>query len=99
MRGRDAVISALNYINNPTVAQAALAAGLSYFDLTEDIRTTQAVKQIAESAKPGQIFMPQCGLAPGFVSIVAHHLTESFESVDTVFMRVGALPQFPSNAL
>jgi saccharopine dehydrogenase-like NADP-dependent oxidoreductase len=99
MRGRDAVISALSYVNNPTVAQAALAAGISYFDLTEDIRTTQAVKQIAESARPGQIFMPQCGLAPGFVSIVAHHLTESFESVDTVFMRVGALPQFPSNAL
>src|SRR5262249_26246419 len=46
-----------------------------------------------------QIFMPQCGLAPGFVSIVAQHLVDSFESLDTVYMRVGALPQFPSNAL
>ena len=43
--------------------------------------------------------MPQCGLAPGFVSIVAHRLTQSFESLDTVHMRVGALPQFPTNAL
>ncbi len=43
--------------------------------------------------------MPQCGLAPGFVSIVANHLTESFDSLDTVYMRVGALPQFPTNAL
>ena len=43
--------------------------------------------------------MPQCGLAPGFVSIVAQQLTEGFDSLDSVFMRVGALPQFPSNAL
>ncbi|HEV3136645.1 MAG TPA: saccharopine dehydrogenase C-terminal domain-containing protein, partial [Pirellulales bacterium] len=88
-----------SYVNNPTVAQAALKAGASYFDLTEDIETTQRVKQIAESAKKGQVFMPQCGLAPGFVSIVAQQLTEAFDSLDTVFMRVGALPQFPSNAL
>ena len=43
--------------------------------------------------------MPQCGLAPGFVSIAAHHLTQSFDRLDYVHMRVGALPQFPSNAL
>ncbi len=99
MTGRQAVISALSYVNNPLVAEASLAAGLSYFDLTEDIATTHRVRVIAQDARAGQIFMPQCGLAPGFVSIVAHHLTESFESLDTVHMRVGALPQFPSNAL
>jgi saccharopine dehydrogenase-like NADP-dependent oxidoreductase len=43
--------------------------------------------------------MPQCGLAPGFISIVASRLTKAFEVIDTVHMRVGALPQFPSNAL
>jgi len=99
MQGRAAVISALSYVNNPIVAQAALTSGVSYFDLTEDIATTRRVREVAEQARPGQIFMPQCGLAPGFVSIVAQHLTEAFESLDTVYMRVGALPQFPSNAL
>jgi saccharopine dehydrogenase-like NADP-dependent oxidoreductase len=99
LRGCSAVVSALNYVNNPLVAQAALEAGVSYFDLTEDLATTGHVKQIAAAARPGQVFMPQCGLAPGFVSIVAQHLTEAFESLDTVYMRVGALPQFPSNAL
>ena len=99
MGGCSIVISALSYRFNPTVAQAALQTGCSYFDLTEDVQTTQAVHRIAQKAKPGQIFMPQSGLAPGFVSIAANHLTEWFDELDSVRMRVGALPQFPSNAL
>jgi saccharopine dehydrogenase-like NADP-dependent oxidoreductase len=99
LQGRQAVISALSFAHNPVVAQVALDAGASYFDLTEDIATTRRVTEISASARPGQIFMPQCGLAPGFVSIVAQHLTESFETLDTVYMRVGALPQFPTGAL
>lgn len=43
--------------------------------------------------------MPQCGLAPGFISIAAHDLAQRFDSLDTLRMRVGALPQFPTNAL
>lgn len=97
--GRDSVLSALSFRFNAGAAEAALRHGASYFDLTEDVETTQIVRGIATSAKEGQIFMPQCGLAPGFVSIVANHLTEAFESVDAVRMRVGALPQFPSNAM
>ena len=95
----DSVISALSYYHNPDVAQAALAAGTSYFDLTEDVETTRRVREIAEQAQPGQIFMPQCGLAPGFISIVAHHLTKYFDKLDIVKMRVGALPQFPTGSL
>jgi saccharopine dehydrogenase-like NADP-dependent oxidoreductase len=99
MRGHGAVISALSFRYNPLVARAALATGVHYFDLTEDVETTQRVREVAARAHPGQLFVPQCGLAPGFVSIAAHHLTQSFEKLDTVRMRVGALPQFPSNAL
>lgn len=99
MADRDAVISALSYRFNPSVAQAALVAGASYFDLTEDIETTRRVRAIANDAKPEQIFVPQCGLAPGFISIIANHLTKEFDTLETVRMRVGALPQFPSNAL
>lgn len=99
MRGRDIVVSALSFRFNPLVAEVARDERLSYFDLTEDIETTQKVRQVADLAKPGQIFMPQCGLAPGFISIAAHHLTKAFDTLDTVSMRVGALPKFPTNAL
>jgi saccharopine dehydrogenase-like NADP-dependent oxidoreductase len=99
LAGRDTVISALSYYHNPRVAEAALAAGASYFDLTEDVETTRRVRAISEKAKPGQVFMPQCGLAPGFISIVANNLAQQVEKLDTVRMRVGALPQFPTGAL
>src|SRR3954470_4226608 len=99
MKGYEIVLSALSFYHNPTVARAALKSGLSYFDLTEDVATSDVVAAIAESAVDGQIFMPQCGLAPGFISIVANDLIKWFERVETVKMRVGALPQFPTGEL
>ncbi|MGH7178658.1 MAG: saccharopine dehydrogenase family protein [Tepidisphaeraceae bacterium] len=98
-KGRDSVVSAMTYSFNLAIAKASLEAGASYFDLTEDVDTTRTIKQMAQHAKPGQIFMPQCGLAPGFVSIAANHLVEAFEKLDEVRLRVGALPQFPTNEM
>lgn len=99
MQGCDAVISALSFYYNPLVAQTALKAGISYFDLTEDVETTRKVRECADAAKEGQVFMPQCGLAPGFISIVAHHLCSHFDKLDAVRMRVGALSKFPTGQL
>jgi saccharopine dehydrogenase-like NADP-dependent oxidoreductase len=96
---QDAVVSALSYAHNPLVAEVAAAAGLSYFDLTEDRETTRRVRAVAARARPGQVFAPQCGLAPGFVSVAAHDLAQGFDRLDRVYMRVGALPRFPSNFL
>lgn len=95
--GRFAVLSAAPYHLTKRVAEAAKAAGANYLDLTEDVATTRRVKQLADGATTA--FIPQCGLAPGFISIVAHDLIKRFDTVDSVRMRVGALPQFPSNAL
>jgi saccharopine dehydrogenase-like NADP-dependent oxidoreductase len=99
LRSFETVVSACAFSVNPGIARAALAAGCSYFDLTEDVRTTRVIRELAAAAKPGQIFMPQCGLAPGFIGILGHHLTTGFERLDTLRMRVGALPEFPSNML
>jgi saccharopine dehydrogenase-like NADP-dependent oxidoreductase len=97
MKGHFAVLSAAPYHLTGHVAQAARLAGVHYFDLTEDVATTRMVKELAEGAQTG--FVPQCGLAPGFISIVAHDIARRFDSLDSVRLRVGALPQFPSNAL
>ncbi|WP_435017913.1 saccharopine dehydrogenase C-terminal domain-containing protein [Tundrisphaera sp. TA3] len=99
MAGRKAVLSAVSFAQNPILAAAALEHGLSYFDLTEDVETTRIVRGFSERARPGQIFMPQCGLAPGFVSIAAYALAEQFDSLSEVRLRVGALPVFPTNEM
>ncbi len=87
MQGCTAVISALSFRENPGVARAALEAGINYYDLTEDRQTTAAVKEIADAAADGQVFVPQCGLAPGFVTIVSKHVMEWFDDIDSVHMR------------
>src|SRR5882762_1400675 len=99
LQDRDTVISACSFDVNVAIATAALQAGTSYFDLTEDVETTRAIKRLATQAKAGQIFMPQCGLAPGFVSIAAHALVEKFDKLDALRLRVGALPVFPINEM
>lgn len=93
----NAVISGLPYYCNPTVAALARTHKLHYFDLTEDVEVTHQIHAIAAGAD--HAFIPQCGLAPGVVSIVANELMTHFDSVETVKMRVGALPVHPSNAL
>jgi saccharopine dehydrogenase-like NADP-dependent oxidoreductase len=93
----DAVISSLPYYCNVAVAEAARRAGIHYFDLTEDVEVTRAVRRISEGAS--QAFVPQCGLAPGFISIAANELIGHFDELRTVKLRVGALPQHPNNVL
>ena len=92
-----AIISSLPYYCNPLVADIAAEYSLHYFDLTEDVSVTNHVKKISENHN--SVFMPQCGLAPGFISIAANAVMEHFEALDTVKMRVGALPVNPNNAL
>ncbi len=98
-KGKDAVVSALSFHHSVRVAEAAAKSGSSYFDLTEDVATTKRIQMIASQAKENQIFMPQCGLAPGFVGIVGNDLAKRFDSLDTLLMRVGALPMYPTNML
>ena len=97
--GHEAVISACSFSVNPLIATVAADQRASYFDLTEDVATTAIIRQISANAVAGQLFVPQCGLAPGFVSIAANHLARQFESLDEVHLRVGALPKFPTNEM
>lgn len=97
LSGCHAVISALPFHCNPRVAELAVKQGIHYLDLTEDVETTKKVIALARDAKSS--LMPQCGLAPGFISIAAYHLATLVDTIDSLKLRVGALPIFPSNKL
>jgi len=95
--GHYAVISACPFYLTKKIASAAVAANVHYLDLTEDVHSTELVREMADGAKTA--FIPQCGLAPGFIYIVAHSMCEDFDELDTVRLRVGALPMYPTNSL
>jgi saccharopine dehydrogenase-like NADP-dependent oxidoreductase len=97
LRGRYAVLSAAPFHVTGKIAEAAAAAGVHYLDLTEDVANTRRVRELARDAQTA--FIPQCGLAPGFITIVGYDLAKHFDSLQDVRLRVGALPQYPSNAL
>jgi saccharopine dehydrogenase-like NADP-dependent oxidoreductase len=92
-----AIMSSLPYFLNLTVAEQAKALGLHYFDLTEDVQTTAAIARLAENAHTA--FVPQCGVAPGFINIVANDLMQHFQQLEIVKLRCGALPEQTSNSL
>ncbi|MBI3962865.1 MAG: saccharopine dehydrogenase NADP-binding domain-containing protein [Deinococcus sp.] len=98
-QGRDAVIACLPYPLILGVAQVAHAAGLHYFDLTEDVATTQAIRTLAASA--GAVMIPQNGLAPGFIGMLGAYLAQQFDpgTLRQLKLRVGALPQHPTGQL
>jgi saccharopine dehydrogenase-like NADP-dependent oxidoreductase len=97
VRGNQVVLSACPFHLTPVIAEAAAANGAHYFDLTEDVESTRRVKALASGARTALV--PQCGLAPGFISILAHSMTRKFDTLRDVQMRVGALPVYPTNAL
>lgn len=97
LAGKFAVLSAAPFHLTVAIARAAKRAGAHYMDLTEDVASTRAVKALAQDARSA--FVPQCGLAPGFIGIAAYDLAQRFDELHDVRMGVGALPKFPCNAL
>ncbi len=95
--GIEAIISCVPYFLNIHAAKLAHATNIHYFDLTEDVRITHQVHVLAKDIK--KAFVPQCGLAPGFINIVAHHYMRRFEKLVAAKLRVGALPINSNNAL
>ena len=71
------------------VAHAASTAGCHYLDLTEDVAASRIVRDLAATASTA--FIPQCGLAPGFITIAAWDLIKHFGQLHDVRLRVGAL--------
>ncbi|HEX4857784.1 MAG TPA: saccharopine dehydrogenase C-terminal domain-containing protein [Usitatibacteraceae bacterium] len=97
LKGHDAVVSCLPFHLNVDVARIAHGNGMHYFDLTEDVPTTKAIREMAVSAEG--VMAPQCGLAPGFIGIVGADLARRFDALRSIELRVGALPQHPRGKL
>lgn len=93
-----AIVSCLPHNLTVNIAEIACIAGIYYFDLTEDVKSTETIYAMAESAERA-VFAQQCGLAPGLISIIANHIMLDFDDVSQVKMRVGALPMNVSNPL
>lgn len=93
----DAIVSCLPYHLNLPLAKIAHAAGVHYFDLTEDVYTTNAIRKMAKKSKA--VLAPQCGLAPGLIGIVGANLAKHFKKLRDIELRVGALPRYPNGLL
>lgn len=93
----DAVVSCMPYNLNLPIAVLAHKHGVHYFDLTEDVFTTQAIRKMAK--KSTAVLAPQCGLAPGLIGIVGADLAKHFTKLRDIELRVGALPKYPNGLL
>jgi saccharopine dehydrogenase-like NADP-dependent oxidoreductase len=94
----DAIVNALPFYLNKTVASACAEARRSYFDFSEDIESTKFVSDLARGFKE-IVFVPQCGLAPGAINIIGAHLISQFETARSLELRVGALPLSANNEI
>lgn len=97
LEDQDAVVSALPYFLNKAIAKIAHELGIHYFDLTEDVDTTNYIRDLSKTSKG--VMAPQCGLAPGFIGIVGAHLANDFTKVRDIELRVGALPRYPNGQM
>jgi len=100
LTGHDYVVCMLPFNFVAGIAEAANELGVHYFDVTEDVETTDRVRAIAERGQGARVALaPQCGLAPGYIAIAANDVARDFSMIHDLTLRVGALPQFPTNAL
>lgn len=99
LTGKDYVICMLPFNFVEGIAEAANELGVHYFDVTEDVETTDKVRRIDAEGRAKVALVPQCGLAPGYIAIAAYDVAKHFDTVHDLVLRVGALPQYPTNAL
>jgi saccharopine dehydrogenase-like NADP-dependent oxidoreductase len=97
LQAAEAVVSCLPFHLNIALAQEAHAAGIHYFDLTEDVPTTARIREMATTSRG--VMAPQCGLAPGFIGIVGADLARRFDRLRSIELKVGALPKHPRGKL
>ncbi len=100
MRESNAVMSAIPYYFNYELAKLAVEAGTNFADLGGNTEIVFQQKRLSDKAREkGVTIIPDCGLAPGMVNILAQYGMEQLDSVDAVRIYVGGLPQDPEPPL
>jgi lysine 6-dehydrogenase len=100
MRHGQVTVSAVPYFLNEMLTQAAIEAGSHFVDMGGN--TDVVLKQMTYSSqaeKAGVTIVPDMGLAPGYANLLAAELIDGFDSVESVKVRVGGLPQNPEQPL
>jgi len=100
MRQADAVMSAIPYYFNLGLARHAAEVGVHFCDLGGNTDIVFEQKKLDKVAsEKGITIVPDCGLAPGMVNILAQHGIDQLDTVDEVKIFVGGLPQHPEPPL
>jgi lysine 6-dehydrogenase len=100
MRECDAVMSAIPYYFNLELARLAVEAGVHFCDLGGNTEIVFQQKGLDERARrAGVTVIPDCGLAPGMVNILAQYGISQLDQVSSVKIFVGGLPQHPEPPL
>lgn len=100
MQGVDAVVCALPYYFNLPMTRLAIEAGAHFADLGGNTQIVEDQRKLdGEARRHGVSVIPDCGLAPGMVNILAQAGIDELDGVDSVRMWVGGLPQNPEPPL
>lgn len=100
LRGHDAAMCALPYYFNLAASRAAVTAGVHFSDLGGNTEIVQKQKKLDGAARrKGVSVVPDCGIAPGMVNILAAEGIRRVGEADSVRIYVGGLPQYPEPPL
>ena len=100
MDNHDSAISCVNYWYNLELSKIAIETETNFCDLGGNNYVVD--KQLAldsDAKKAGVNIIPDCGLAPGMVSVLAMHGAKRFDEIEEIHIRVGGLPQVPKTSL
>ncbi len=96
MRDADGALCAVHYGFNVVFTETAIATRTNMVDLGGNNDVVAAQRALSDRAQKADVsIIPDCGLAPGMVSILTAWGLQRFAWVDTVRIRVGGLPLNP----
>ena len=100
IKGLDCLVSALPYDYNRRLTRLAIENEINYIDLGANDATFEKQLTYSDRAlESGVVAIPNCGMAPGMINIIALQAYEEFDSVDSINIRATGLPVHPKPPL